>query len=130
MVDARMINHWCTMDAISIYIDVQICMFSYILQLNYLSTCFFEYKCNIYIYLIDTSEDFWKMTLPLPKMLLLRATLISTSFSYDKVNLGLYYTIEIDNQVMKDPSRYCPLRTKASTQWMVENSEHIITRYV
>jgi hypothetical protein len=36
------------MDAISIYIDVQICMFSYILQLICLSTYFFEYKCNIY----------------------------------------------------------------------------------
>jgi hypothetical protein len=36
------------MDIISIYIDVQICMFSYILQLICLSTYFFEYKCNIY----------------------------------------------------------------------------------
>jgi hypothetical protein len=54
------------MDAISIYIDVQICMFSYILQLICLSTYFFEYKCNIYkniyiyiyiyIYIIDASR--------------------------------------------------------------------------
>jgi hypothetical protein len=44
------------MDAISIYIDVQICMFSYIMQLICLSTCFFEYKCNIYIYITDASE--------------------------------------------------------------------------
>jgi hypothetical protein len=36
---------------------------------------FFEYKCNIYIYIYNrrsTSEDFWKMMLP---MLPLRATL-------------------------------------------------------
>jgi hypothetical protein len=47
------------MDVISIYIDVQICMFSYILQLICLSTYFFEYKRNIYkknyIYIIDAS---------------------------------------------------------------------------
>jgi hypothetical protein len=45
------------MDSISIYIDVQICMFSYILQLICLSTCFFEYKCNIYkkLYITDAS---------------------------------------------------------------------------
>jgi hypothetical protein len=52
------------MDVISIYIDVQICMFSYILQLICLSTYFFEYKCNIYkkiyiyiyIYITDASR--------------------------------------------------------------------------
>jgi hypothetical protein len=46
------------MDVISIYIDVQICMFSYILQLICLSTYFFEYKRNIYkkyIYITDAS---------------------------------------------------------------------------
>jgi hypothetical protein len=47
------------MDVISIYIDVQICMFSYILQLICLSTYFFEYKCNIYkklyVYITDAS---------------------------------------------------------------------------
>jgi hypothetical protein len=45
------------MDAISIYIDVQICMFSYILQLICLSACFFEYKqIYIYTYITDASE--------------------------------------------------------------------------
>jgi hypothetical protein len=50
------------MDAISIYIDVQICMFSYILQLICLSTYFFEYKCNIYKkYITNASRTlrFW-----------------------------------------------------------------------
>jgi hypothetical protein len=48
------------MDVICIYIDVQICMFSYILQLICLSTYFFEYKCNIYkklyVYITDASR--------------------------------------------------------------------------
>jgi hypothetical protein len=74
------------MDAISIYIDVQICMVSYILQLISLSTCFLNINAiyikyiyiYIYIYIKDASENFWKMTLstlPLPKTLSLRATL-------------------------------------------------------
>jgi hypothetical protein len=48
------------MDVICIYIDVQICMFSYILQLICLSTYFFEYKCNrykkLYVYITDASR--------------------------------------------------------------------------
>jgi hypothetical protein len=46
------------MDVISIYIDVQICMFSYILQLICLSTFFLNINAiyiKIYIYIIDAS---------------------------------------------------------------------------